>query len=166
MRYLLFAFPFFVIFNILHCRYQYISTSFPLDAEAQVFTSFSPITLTSSQCGGQPVHGVERWRVNGSVHLTVQDLEKINPKVRINIISTQVIIWFIFLLIFDLTLSFKWTKNSDVYQICLCIWFRYGAISTIIKLLDYVCVFVPNRLENHLMKLDILWHTVSLGFWK
>ena len=25
---------------------------------------------------------------------------------------------------------------------------------------------VPYRLENHLMKLDILWHTVSLGFWQ
>ena len=28
----------------------------------------------------------------------------------------------------------------------------------------YVCLFVPNRPENHLMILDILWHTVSLDF--
>ena len=27
-----------------------------------------------------------------------------------------------------------------------------------------LCLSVPDRLENHLMKLDILWHTVSLGF--
>ena len=27
-----------------------------------------------------------------------------------------------------------------------------------------LCMFVPNRLENHLMKLDILLHTISLGF--
>ena len=27
-------------------------------------------------------------------------------------------------------------------------------------------VCVPNRLENHLHKLDILWHTVSLGLWQ
>ena len=27
-----------------------------------------------------------------------------------------------------------------------------------------LCLSVPNRLKNHLMKLDILWHTVSLGF--
>ena len=44
----------------------------------------------------------------------------------------------------------------------------YQAISTIIKLLAYVCLWGclsgPNTLENHLMKLDILWHTVSLGF--
>ena len=41
---------------------------------------------------------------------------------------------------------------------------RYNLFSIIIKLLAYVEMSVPNGLENHPMKLDILWHTVSLGF--
>ena len=28
-----------------------------------------------------------------------------------------------------------------------------------------LCLYVPNRLENHLIKLDVLWHKVSLGFY-
>ena len=27
----------------------------------------------------------------------------------------------------------------------------------------FVCLYVPNRLENHLIKLDVLWHKVSLS---